>query len=223
MHALFIVTSADTLAPGHPTGLWLEEFAVPYLAVREAGIEVTVASPRGGAVPLDPKTEPDDTQRRDWAPALQALRQSVPLAAVAQTPFDAVFLPGGHGPLVDLVENATLHALLARHDAAGRLIAAVCHGPAALVRATGAQGQPLLKGRRATGFSNAEERLSGLQDAVPFLLQDAMKNAGADYRAAPQPFQSHVEHDGNLLTGQNPQSSAALGQAMVRALASKVA
>lgn len=223
MHALFIVTSADTLAPGHPTGLWLEEFAVPYLAVREAGIEVTVASPRGGAVPLDPKTEPDDTQRRDWAPALHALRQSVPLAAVAQTPFDAVFLPGGHGPLVDLVDDPTLHALLARHDAEGRLIAAVCHGPAALVRATGAKGQPLLKGRRATGFSNAEERLSGLQDAVPFLLQDAMKDAGADHRAAPQPFQSHVEHDGNLLTGQNPQSSAALGQAMVRALASKVA
>lgn len=221
MHALFVATSADTLAPGHPTGLWLEEFAVPYRAAHAAGIEVTVASPRGGAVPLDPKTDPDDAQRRDWAPALEALRHSVPLASVAQTLFDAVFLPGGHGPLVDLVGDATLHALLARHDAEGRLIAAVCHGPAALLRATGRHGQPLLKGRRATGFSNAEERLSGLHDTVPFLLQDAMKDAGADYRAAPQPFHSHVEQDGHLLTGQNPQSSAALGDALVRALAAR--
>lgn len=221
MHALFVATSADTLAPGHPTGLWLEEFAVPYMAVRDAGIEVTVASPKGGAVPLDPKTEPDEARRREWAPALQALRQSVPLATVAHELFDALFLPGGHGPLVDLVDDATLQALLARHDGEGRWIAAVCHGPAALVRARGRQGRPLLEGRRATGFSNTEERLSGLHDTVPFLLQDAMKDAGADYHSALLPFVSHVEQDGHLLTGQNPQSSDALARALVQAMAGR--
>lgn len=218
MHALFVVTSATALAPGHPTGLWLEEFAVPYAAAREAGIDVTVASPKGGRVPLDPKTEPDEQQRRDWAAALEALGDSVTLDSVKDQSFDALFLPGGHGPMVDLVDDATLHALLARHDAAGRLIAAVCHGPAALVRAKRQDGEPLLAGRRATGFSNVEERLSGLHDAVPFLLQDVMKEAGADYHAALLPFVSHVEHDGNLLTGQNPQSSAALARHLVEAL-----
>lgn len=167
MSALFVTTSADRLTPGHPTGLWLEEFAVPYLAAVEAGLEVVVASPDGGAVPLDPKNEPDGRQSKEWAPALQALRRSVTLDSVKDRDFDVVFVPGGHGPLVDLVDNATLHALVTRHDAAGRLVAAVCHGPAALVRAKRRDGRPFLEGRRATGFSNAEERLSGLHDECP--------------------------------------------------------
>ena len=135
MHALFVTTSSDQLAPGHPTGLWLEEFAVPYIAVTEAGITVTVASPKGGAVPLDPKTEPNETQRKNWAVAIQALCHSVTLDSVKEEHFDAIFIPGGHGPMVDLANDTTLHALVARHDAAGKLIAAVCHGPAALVNA----------------------------------------------------------------------------------------
>lgn len=206
------------LANGHPTGLWLEEFAIPYRAAREAGITVTVASPRGGPVPLHPKTQPDARQRHDWATALEALCDSATLASVKDRLFDAVFLPGGHGPLVDLADDATLHALLARHDREGRLIAAVCHGPAALVRARRHDGLPLLQRRRATGFSNAKERLSGLHDAVPFLLQDGIQEAGADYRSALLPFQSHVERDGHLLNGQNPQSSSAIARELVDAL-----
>lgn len=219
MRALFVTTSSDQLAPDHPTGLWLEEFAVPYLAVADAGISVTVASPKGGAVPIDPKTAPDEKQQAQWAAPLQALRSSVTLASVSDADFDLVFVPGGHGPMVDLAHDATLHALIARHDAAGKVIAAVCHGPAALVHAHRADGEPFLKGRRATGFTNMEERLAGLKDVVPFLLEDAMKASGADFHSALLPMLSHTEHDGNLLTGQNPGSSDALAKAMVEALA----
>ena len=218
MRALFVATSSNTLAPDHPTGLWLEEFAVPYMAATEAGIDVTVASPKGGAVPLDPKTAPNEKQGKEWAPALQALRNSVTLESVKDQTFDAVFIPGGHGPMVDLAHDGVLHALVARHDAAGKLIAAVCHGPAALVHAKRGNGEPFLKGRRATGFTNTEERLSGLKDVVPFLLEDAMKQAGADFHSALLPMFSHLEHDGNLLTGQNPHSSAALAAKLVEVL-----
>lgn len=218
MHALFVTTSSNQLAPDHPTGLWLEEFAVPYMAATEAGIAVTVASPKGGAVPLDPKTEPNEKQQKNWAAAIQALRNSVTLASVGKENFDAIFIPGGHGPMVDLAHDATLHALVARHDAAGKLIASVCHGPAALVHARRASGEPFFKGRRATGFTNAEERLAGLKDVVPFLLEDAMKSSGADFHSALLPMLSHIEHEANLLTGQNPNSSEALAKAMVEAL-----
>ena len=218
MHALFVTTSSTQLAPDHPTGLWLEEFAVPYMAATEAGIAVTVASPKGGAVPLDPKTEPNEKQQKTWAPAIQALRNSVTLASVENEDFDAIFIPGGHGPMVDLANDASLHAMVGRHDAAGKLIAAVCHGPAALVNARRANGDPFLKGRRATGFTNTEERLAGLKDVVPFLLEDAMKSSGADFHSALLPMLSHIEHDANLLTGQNPNSSEALAKAMVEAL-----
>lgn len=218
MRALFVATSATQLAPGHPTGLWLEEFAVPYLAAVEAGIAVTVASPQGGAVPLDPKTEPSDRQREAWAAALQALQHSVTLASVQGETFDAIFIPGGHGPMVDLAHDATLHALVARHDAAGKVIAAVCHGPAALVHARRADGQPFFSGRRANGFTNAEGFLARLKDVVPFLLEDEMKASGADFHAALLPMLSHVEQDGNLITGQNPHSSEAVAKALVAAL-----
>ena len=218
MRALFVATSADRLASGHPTGLWVEEFAVPYMAVLEAGIPVVVASPKGGAVPLDAKSAPDEDDKAKWAQALNALGSSATLASVRGETFDVIFIPGGHGPMVDLAHDAVLHELLARHDADGKLVAAVCHGPAALVHAHRADGAPFLAGRRATGFTNTEERLAGLHDEVPFLLEDAMKSQGADFHSALLPMLSHVEHDGNLLTGQNPRSSEAIADAMVRAL-----
>lgn len=218
MHALFAATSARQLDADHPTGLWLEELAVPYMAAIEAGIQVTVASPLGGAVPLDPKTLPDERQRRDWAPALEALQHSVTLASVQHTLFDAIFLPGGHGPLVDLVHDSVLQGLLTRHDAAGKVIAAVCHGPAGLLNARRADGQPLLQGRRVTGFTNTEELLSQLKSVVPFLLEDELKARGADFHSALLPMLSHVEEDGHFITGQNPRSSEALAQALVKRL-----
>jgi len=219
MRALFVATSSDRLPSGHPTGLWAEEFAVPYMAATQAGIEVVVASPQGGPVPIDAKSTPGGSDKQAWAPALEALTRSVALASVQHEDFDAIFIPGGHGPMVDLAHDALLHDLVARHDAAGKLIAAVCHGPAALVYAQRADGTPFLQGRRATGFTDTEERLAGLHDKVPFLLEDVMKAQGADFHSALLPMLSHVEQDGNLLTGQNPRSSEAIAQAMVKALA----
>lgn len=218
MRALFACTSSDHLASGHPTGQWVEEFAVPYMAALDAGIQVVVASPRGGSVPLDAKSVPNDSDKKAWAPALAALGNSVTLASVKDEDFDAIFIPGGHGPMVDLAHDAVLHGLVARHDAAGKLIAAVCHGPAALVYAQRADGTPFFQGRRATGFTDTEERLAGLHDKVPFLLEDTMKSKGARFHSAMLPMLSHVEHDGNLLTGQNPRSSEAIAKAMVAAL-----
>jgi putative intracellular protease/amidase len=220
MRVLFITTSSNRLASGHPTGQWAEEFAVPYMAALEAGVAVTVASPHAGAVPIDDKSAPSEKEAQEWAPALEALRHSVSLASVREEDFDGIFIPGGHGPMVDLAHDATAHALIARHDAAGKPVAAVCHGPAALVNARRADGAPFLQGRKATGFTNTEESLAGLKDKVPFLLEDAMKAAGADFHSAPLPMLSHVEHDGNLITGQNPRSSEAIGQAFVKALRS---
>jgi putative intracellular protease/amidase len=218
MRTLFVTTSCDHLASGHPTGLWAEEFAVPYMAALEAGIRVVVASPSGGAVPIDPNSTPSARQMQTWAPALAALGSSVTLASIQRENFDGIFIPGGHGPMVDLAQDKVLHTLVARHDARGTLIAAVCHGPAALVHVQRADGAPFFAGRRATGFTNAEERLAGLHDEVPFLLEDVMKSKGADFHSALLPMLSHVEHDGNLLTGQNPGSSAAIAKAMVKAL-----
>jgi putative intracellular protease/amidase len=218
MRALFVTTSSDHLASGQPTGLWLEEFAVPFIATVDAGIDVVVASPKGGAVPIDAKSAPSDAEKEAWAPALNALNSSVMLASIQNETFDAIFIPGGHGPMVDLAHDELLHALIARHDAGGKLIAAVCHGPAALVYAKRANGAPFLAGRRATGFTDTEERLAGLHDKVPFLLEDAMKAVGTDFHSALLPMLSHIEQDGNLLTGQNPRSSEAIAKAMASAL-----
>ncbi len=218
MRALIVATSCNHLPSGHPTGLWAEEFAVPYMALSQAGVQIVVASPAGGVVPVDEKSRPSQSDAREWAPALAALQSSVSLASVQQEDFDLIFLPGGHGPLVDLAGDATLQDMLSRQDAAGKLIAAVCHGPAGLLNVRRRDGSPLLQGRRVTGFTNTEERLAGLHDKVPFLLEDAMKGKGADFHSALLPMLSHTERDGNLLTGQNPKSSAELGKAMVEAL-----
>jgi len=218
MRALIVATSCNRLPSGHPTGLWAEEYAVPYMTLTDAGVEVVVASPAGGAVPVDEKSKLSQSDAKEWAAALVALQSTVALQSVANEEFDLIFLPGGHGPLVDLADDPTLRDMLSRQDAAGRLIGAVCHGPAGLLAVQRRDGSPLLKGRRVTGFTNIEERLAGLHDKVPFLLEDAMKAKGADFHSALLPLLSHVERDGNLLTGQNPKSSHAIGKAMVEAL-----
>ncbi len=218
MRALIVATSCNQLPSGHPTGLWAEEFAVPYMALTKAGVQVTVASPAGGAVPIDEKSQPSEKEAQEWAPALSALHTTRTLASVKDEAFDLIFLPGGHGPLVDLASDATLQEMLSRQDAEGKLIAAVCHGPAGLLHVRRRDGSPLLKGRRVTGFTNMEERLAGLHDKVPFLLEDEMKAQGGDYHSALLPMLSHVERDGHLITGQNPRSSEAIGEAMVEAL-----
>ena len=218
MNVLIVTTSCNMLAPDHPTGLWFEEFAVPFTAFSEAGASIRVVSPKGGAVPIDPQAAPTEKDREKWPAALQALTSTGRLAEVAADRFDAVFIPGGHGPMVDLVNDQKLQRLLAAFDRDGKMVAAVCHGPAALLNVRNAAGEPLVKGRKVTGFTNVEERLVMLHSVVPFLLEDALKERGANFESALLPFFSHVVRDENLITGQNPASSTKVAEELLAAL-----
>lgn len=220
---LFIVTSHARLGDtGKPTGLWLEELATPWFAVRDAGHAVALASPAGGAVPVDPASEADATpamQRfRADAESKQALANALPLAALDWRDYDAVFLPGGHGPMWDLANNEAAAQLVSASFAAGRPVAAICHGPAGLIGAASEDGRPLVAGRRLACFTNAEERAVGLAEVVPFLLADRLQALGAQLSAAPD-FQPHAVRDGLLITGQNPASSGPAAQLLLAALA----
>jgi putative intracellular protease/amidase len=222
---LIVLTSHDRLGnTGKPTGFWLEEFAAPYYVLRDAGIDITLASPKGGQPPVDPKSDEPGAQTpamkrfRGDPEAQRALANTVKLPSVSSDDYDAVFFPGGHGPLWDLAEDRDALALLERLHAAGRPVAAVCHGPAVLRRAKGADGAPLVKGKTVTGFSNTEEAAVGLTDVVPFLIEDALKANGGKYSRA-EDWASHAVVDGNLITGQNPASSEATARALLEALA----
>ena len=225
MKILMVLTSHDQLGgTGRKTGFWLEEFAAPYYVFKDAGADVVLASPRGGQPPLDPKSDAADAQtpatvrfNNDTA-AIAALAQTRPLADVLDEDVDAVFYPGGHGPLWDLAEDADSIRLIENHFAAGRPVAAVCHGPAVLRHAQGTLSQPLVKDKRVTGFTNAEEAAVELTDVVPFLLEDELKAKGAKFEAGPL-FQPHVVVDGKLVTGQNPASSEAAARAVLALLA----
>ncbi|BFR47042.1 type 1 glutamine amidotransferase domain-containing protein [Nitratidesulfovibrio sp. HK-II] len=213
MKVLMIVTSNDRLGDtGHKTGLWLEELAAPYYVFIDAGAQVTLASPKGGPAPVDPRSEADEAQnkatRRFTADtvAMAALKATVPLADVRPEDHDVLFYPGGHGPLWDLVDDARSVAVIEAMHRAGKPVAAVCHGPAVLVRATTPDGKPLVARRNVTGFSNAEEDVVGLSQVVPFLLQDELTRLGAKYERGPL-WEPHVVVDGLLVTGQNPASS----------------
>jgi putative intracellular protease/amidase len=223
MNVLFIVTSADSLAPGHPTGVWLEEYAIPYVALSEAGIAVTVASPKGGQGPIDPKTAPDAKDSARWEAALDALAETKTIADVAEKDFDAVFIPGGHGPMVDLTTDPAVAGLIGDFARAGKIVAAVCHGPAALLQVVGPDGALFLKDRKVTGFTNGEETLVQLQAVVPFLLEDRLRGAGAKFEHALVPWAAHVVVDGALITGQNPASSEAIAKTLSEALAARQA
>lgn len=218
MNILIVATSCDLLAPGHPTGLWLEEFAVPYTAFAEAGASIRVVSPRGGAVPIDPKTVPKESDREKWPAALDALQDSGRISEVSADDFDAVFIPGGHGPMIDLANDQELARLLGDFDRQGKVIAAVCHGPAALLNVRNSTGEPLVKGRKLTSFTDFEERLVMLHGVVPFLLEDALKEKGAEFESALLPMTSHVVRDGHLITGQNPASSEKIAKKVLGAL-----
>jgi putative intracellular protease/amidase len=203
--------------------LWLEEFTVPYTEFAEAGASIRVVSPRGGAVPIDPKTTPRAKDFEKWPKALEALKNTGRISDVSANDFDAVFIPGGHGPMVDLVDDSDLRRLLADFDRAGKIIAAICHGPAALLNVRKATGEALIHGRRVTGFTDFEERLVLLHGVVPFLLEDALKDRGADFESALLPMTSHVVRDGNLITGQNPASSQKIAQKLLGALKERAA
>ncbi|HLT57233.1 MAG: type 1 glutamine amidotransferase domain-containing protein [Limnochordales bacterium] len=213
---LMVVTSHATITPEKPTGIWLSEFSEPYTLFRQQGYEVTVASIRGGKAPVDPRSlkEPVDGETRT---ALQELEATIALRDVPTDDFDAIFLPGGHGTMYDLPGSEELAQTLRSFYETGRVIGAVCHGPAGLVGATLSDGTPLVTGKRVTGFTNEEETAAGYDQLMPFLLEDRLKELDATFVAAPM-WADHIEVDGRLITGQNPQSSVSAAKAVIRAL-----
>ena len=224
MKILMVLTSHDQLGhTGHKTGFWLEEFAAPYYAFLDAGAELLLASPLGGQPPLDPKSdEPgfqtDATRRFKQDGAAQAaLAHTAKLAEVLSQDFDAVFYPGGHGPLWDLAENPDSIRLIEATLAAGKPLAAVCHAPGVLRHAKDATGAPIVQGRAVTGFSNSEEEAVQLTAIVPFLVEDELKLKGGRYSQGPD-WAPYVLTDGGLITGQNPASSEPAAQALLALL-----
>ena len=227
MKILMVLTSHDRLGDtGHLTGFWLEEFAAPYYTFKDAGATLTLASPAGGQPPLDPKSDAPDAQ----TPATERFRADLDaqaqlahtrlLAEVHEAEFDAVFYPGGHGPLWDLAESAESIALIEAFDQAGKPVSFVCHAPGVLRRVKSQDGNPFVKGRKVTGFSNSEEAVVQLTDVVPFLIEDEFKRLGAHYSKGAD-WQSHVLVDGRLVTGQNPASSEAAAEALLKLLEQK--
>ncbi len=219
-----ILTSHDKLGDtGKKTGYWLEEFAAPYYVFLDAGAEITLASPAGGKPPLDPQSDVPDAQtgaterfKKDEA-AQHALANTIRLAGVDADGFDAIFFPGGHGPVWDLAENADSQRIIETSIAADRPLAAVCHAPAVFKHTQRADGQPLVSGRRVTGFTNTEEEGVGLTEIVPFLIEDMLIANGGLYEKGPDGG-SYVVVDGNLVTGQNPASSQAAAKELLKLL-----
>lgn len=225
MKVLIVLTSHDQLGnTGEKTGFWLEELAAPYYVFRDAGAEVTLASPKGGQPPLDPKSasadfQTDATRRFEAdAEAGAALAATHRLADVAIADYDAVFYPGGHGPLWDLAGDTASIALIEAAVAAGKPVGAVCHAPAVLRSVKGADGAPLVKGKTVTGFANSEEAAVGLTDVVPFLVEDMLVANGGLYSRG-KDWSPHVVRDGLLVTGQNPASSAPAARMLLDLLA----
>ncbi|MEQ3724659.1 type 1 glutamine amidotransferase domain-containing protein [Alcanivorax sp.] len=223
MNILMILTSHDQLGDtGEKTGFWLEEFAAPYYVFKDAGATITLASPKGGQPPLDPKSDAPDAQTAATDrfaqddEAKSALANTHPLADVDGQPFDAIFYPGGHGPLWDLAEDPTSIALIETFNNSGKPIGAVCHAPG-IFRHSLYNGEPLVKGRNVTGFTNGEEEGVQLTDIVPFLVEDMLKANGGVYEKGDD-WASHVVTDGNLVTGQNPASSEAGAKALLSLL-----
>ncbi|EFL88620.1 type 1 glutamine amidotransferase domain-containing protein [Ahrensia sp. R2A130] len=213
MKILMVLTSHDELgSTGKKTGFWLEEFAAPYYVFKDAGADVTLASPKGGQPPLDPSSDTDDAQTeatkrfKDDAAAQKALSDTSVLKSISADGFDAIFYPGGHGPLWDLAESPESNSLIEAFAANDRPVGAVCHAPGVFKHTKGSDGKPLVSGRKITGFTNTEEEAVGLTDVVPFLVEDMLKANGGDYQKGDD-WASFVVTDGKLVTGQNPASS----------------
>ena len=221
MKILIVLTSHDTLGDtGEKTGFWLEEFAAPYYTFKDAGAEITLATPKGGQPPLDPKSDSEDSQTEATkrfkadSDAQNALANTKVLSQLTTDGSDAVFYPGGHGPLWDLANDADSIRLIEAFAAKDLPIAAVCHAPAVFKSTNGPDGKPLVSGKRVTGFTNTEEDAVGLTDVVPFLVEDMLASNGGHYEKGDD-WASFVLTDGKLVTGQNPASSEEAAQALM--------
>jgi putative intracellular protease/amidase len=226
MKILIVLTSHDQLGDtGKKTGFWLEEFAAPYYVLKDSGATITLATPKGGQPPLDPKSDLPENQTeltkrfRQDPSAQDELANTRKLAEVSADDFDAIFYPGGHGPMWDMPDNATSIALIEAFVKANKPVGAVCHAPVALVNVRSRDGDYLVKGKRVTGFTNAEEEAVGLTSVVPFLLEDRLKERGAIYIKASN-WVPYVQVDGKLVTGQNPASSASAAAELLKLLRS---
>lgn len=221
MKILMVLTSHDQLGnTGKKTGFWLEEFAAPYYVFKDAKADITIVSPKGGQPPLDPKSDEPDFQTaatrrfKEDADAQAALANSLKLSDISADDYDAVFYPGGHGPLWDLAEDKNSIDLIETMFAAGKTVAAVCHAPGVFRRTEAPDGSPLVEGKSVTGFSNSEEAAVELTDIVPFLLENELQAIGANYSKSSD-WHPYIVTDGNLLTGQNPASSEGVAQALL--------
>lgn len=226
MKVLIVLTSHDRLGKtGEMTGFWAEEFATPYYVLKDAGAEVALASPKGGHAPIDPKSQQSDAQTPatvrlfDDEDAMAQVATTLKLSEVNAEDFDAVYYPGGHGPVWDLAEDERSIDLIENFWRQGKPVAAVCHGPAALANAKTPDGEPIVKGRRATCLTNSEEKAAGLEHVVPFLVEDKLKEQGAKFERAAD-SEACVVVDGQLITGQNPASSRKLAAELKKKLTS---
>ncbi|MGY8913781.1 MAG: type 1 glutamine amidotransferase domain-containing protein [Flavobacteriales bacterium] len=221
---LFVLTSNDKMgSTGHKTGFWVEEFAAPYYTLTDKGYNVTLASPKGGQPPIDPNSDTEDaateaTKRFDKDEATKKkLANTLKLETIDQKDFDAVFYPGGHGLLWDLVENKTSNDLIESFHSHKKPVAFVCHAPAILKNIKGTDGKPLVNGKNVTGFTNGEEEAVQLTDVVPFLIEDMLKEKGGSYSKLGD-WQPYALEDGLLITGQNPASSEKVAELLIKKL-----
>jgi len=224
MKVLIVLTSHSELGnTGEKTGFWVEEFAAPYYVMADSGVELTIASPKGGQPPIDPKSDAPDaqtpaTERFNKDEELKTkLAHSVKLSEINEADYDAVFYPGGHGPLWDLAEDKISIALIEDFYKNNKPVAFVCHAPGALINVKAPNGDPLVKGKQVTGFSNSEEEAVQLTNVVPFLLEDEMKKLGGTYSKGAD-WGSYVKKDGLLITGQNPGSSEEAAKLLLETL-----
>jgi putative intracellular protease/amidase len=224
MNILFVLTSHSELGnTGEKTGFWIEEFASPYYVLADAGAEITITSPKGGQPPVDPKSELPDAQTPSTARfykddvLIDKVAYSLKLSDVKQADYNAVFYPGGHGPLWDLANDNDSIQLIEAFYNSGKPVAFVCYAPAALIEVKADNGEPLVKGKSVTGFSDTEEEAVGLTKVVPFLLEDELKKLGAHYTKGAD-WSSYTQQDGMLITGQNPGSSKAVAELLLATL-----
>ena len=214
---LIVVTSCDTTPKGKPTGIWLEEFTVPYQLFIESGFKVEVASIKGGIAPIDPRSKPSEEQSQEWSQAIKSLQTTIDLAEIDPENYDAIFFPGGHGTMFDLPNNPHINTILRSFHEANKIIAAVCHGSACFIGVTLKNGKALIAGRTVTGFTNDEEIAAEQDKNMPFLLEDELLKNNASYVKSGE-WSDHIEIDGNLITGQNPQSSESVAKAIIQKL-----
>ena len=224
MNILFVLTSHDQLGDtGNKTGFWVEEFANPYYTLLDKGAKITIATPKGGAAPIDPSSDSPDAATEDTdrynkdADAKERIANTKVLADINPNDFDAVFYPGGHGPLWDLANDETSIALIEKFNSQQKPIAFVCHAPAALKSVKNTDRSPLVKGKKVTGFTNTEEAAVQLTDIVPFLVENMLTENGGIY-SKKEDWAAYAIQDGNLITGQNPASSALVAEKLIESL-----